>query len=198
LSAAEAAESAAEATAGAAARAARATPGRYLIDGRSGSGKSELATAIAADWPELQLVRLDDLYPGWDGLAQGSAMVAGLLTTARWRSWDWSTDAPGSWRELDPSRPILVEGMGAISRASRPLANAALWIDLDAPSRKARALARDGALYAPHWDRWAAQEDALIARENPAALADEVVPGPDAAEHAARWRARLRAARVDP
>jgi hypothetical protein len=182
----------------AAERAGAPRPGRYLIDGRSGSGKSELATAIAAGWPELQLVHLDDLYPGWDGLAHGSAMVAGVLTTGRWRSWDWSADAPGPWRELDPSRPILVEGMGAISRASRSLADAALWIDLDAASRKARALARDGALYAPHWDRWAAQEDALIAQENPAALADEVVPGPDAAEHAARWRARLRAARVDP
>ena len=36
-----------------------------LIDGRSGSGKSELATAIAAATGS-QVVRLDDLYPGWD------------------------------------------------------------------------------------------------------------------------------------
>jgi len=31
--------------------------------------------------------------------------------------------------------------------------------------RRARALARDGDLYAPHWERWAAQEEAYIVRE---------------------------------
>ena len=38
--------------------------------------------------------------------------------------------------------------------------------------RRARALARDGAVYAPHWDRWAAQEDALLARERTSERAD--------------------------
>lgn len=164
---------------------------RFLLDGRSGSGKSELASALARDWPELQVVRLDDLYPGWDGLDDGSAAVPGILTTHRWRDWDWVAGAPGDWHDLDPQRPILIEGMGALSRASRALVDAALWVELDAPTRKARALARDGELYAPHWERWAAQEERYLARENPAALADVVVPGPDAAEHAAHWRTVL-------
>ena len=43
-----------------------------LIDGRSGSGKTELARAVVAGVPEAQLVRLDDLYPGWGGLEEGS------------------------------------------------------------------------------------------------------------------------------
>ena len=63
---------------------------RILIDGRSGSGKTELARSIAAHWPEAQLVRLDDLYPGWDGLDAGSAAVPGILTDFRWRAWDLS------------------------------------------------------------------------------------------------------------
>src|SRR5690606_29833513 len=46
-----------------------------LIDGRSGSGKTTLATALAARLPGTQLVRLDDFYPGWDGLEAGSAHV---------------------------------------------------------------------------------------------------------------------------
>jgi anthranilate synthase component 1/para-aminobenzoate synthetase len=38
--------------------------------------------------------------------------------------------------------------------------------------RKKRALDRDGAAYAPHWDRWAAQEDAMLARERTPDRAD--------------------------
>ena len=149
----------------------RADRRRILIDGRSGSGKTELARAIVAHWPEAQLVRLDDLYPGWDGLDAGSAAVPEILTTGRWRAWDWAPDRPGQWHELDLDRPVIVEGVGAISRASRPLADVALWVELDDETRKARALARDGDAYAPYWDRWAAQELQFIAREDPQALA---------------------------
>jgi hypothetical protein len=125
--------------------------------------------------PELQLVRLDDLYPGWDGLDAGSAAVPSILTELRWRAWDWAANAPGDWHELDPQRPIIVEGVGAISRASRPLAGRAIWVELDDATRKQRALARDGDAYAPYWDRWAAQELVFLAREQPQALADELV-----------------------
>lgn len=149
---------------------------RLLIDGRSGSGKSELATALAEHlgW---QLLRLDDVYPGWDGLDAASRALPQILTTGRWRRWDWVEGAPGAWGELDADGPLIVEGVGALSRASRPLAAAAIWVELDADTRKRRALKRDGAVYAPHWERWAAQEEAFIAREHPQRLADLVVSG---------------------
>ena len=152
---------------------------RILIDGRSGSGKTELARKLVADWPGAQLVRLDDLYPGWDGLDAGSAAVPGILTDFRWRAWDWAADRPGDRHELDPGRPIVIEGVGALSRASRALADYAIWVDLDDDARKTRALERDGDSYAPFWDRWAAQESAFIARERPRALADLIVDGSD-------------------
>ena len=160
-----------------------ATPARpdiVLIDGRSGSGKTELARAMVLEKPALQLVRMDDLYPGWDGLEAGSRHVHDYLLAAsarRWQRWDWAAGEPAEWHVLDPSRPVLVEGCGALSRENRALAAYAIWVELDEPTRKARALARDGELYAPHWDAWAAQEDAFIARENPRALADIVVDG---------------------
>lgn len=124
-------------------------------------------------------MRLDDLYPGWDGLDAGSAAVASILTTLAWRAWDWAAGAPGAWHELDASEPIVVEGVGAISRASRPLVVAAVWVELDDARRRQRALARDGDAYAPFWDRWAAQELAFVAREHPKALATLVVDGSD-------------------
>jgi uridine kinase len=148
---------------------------RVLIDGRSGSGKTELARALVERWPGSQLVSLDDLYPGWDGLDAGSRAVASILTTARWRAWDWRAGVPGAWHRLDTSAPIVIEGVGAISRASRALADVAVWIDLDDATRKRRALDRDGDTFAPFWDRWAAQEEIFMARENPRAIATIIV-----------------------
>ena len=82
---------------------------------------------------------------------------------------------------LDLARPVIVEGVGALSRASRPLADHALWVELDAATRKRRALARES-YFAQHWGAWAAQEDRFIAREDPRALADATVDGRSVAE----------------
>jgi hypothetical protein len=167
-----------------------------LIDGRSGSGKTELARAVLEQWPEAQLVRMDDLYPGWDGLAAGSASLPEVLTTHRWRRWDWAT---GRWAErhtLAPTRPIVVEGVGCLTRASRPLADLALWVEADEETRRSRALARD-AYFAPHWESWAAQEQLLLDREQPAALADVLVVGHEVAADAVRWRRCAEAAGRD-
>ncbi len=164
---------------------------RILIDGRSGSGKTELAASLVDAMPGAQLVRLDDLYPGWDGLDAGSAAVPSILLHHRWRAWDWRRGTPGVCHDLDPARPIVVEGVGAVTARSRPLADAAIWVQLDDQTRKARALARDGDTYAPHWDRWAAQELAFIARENPGDRAGLVIDGRSAAEALSRARVAL-------
>lgn len=145
-----------------------------LIDGRSGSGKTELATELVAALG-CQLVRLDDLYPGWDGLEAASHSVsADILLTNRWQRWDWQSGAAAEWHTLDPRRALVVEGSGALSRANRARATLGVWVELDEPTRKARALARDGEMYAPHWDAWAAQEQRFYDRERPDLLADLV------------------------
>jgi len=147
-----------------------------LIDGGSGSGKTTLAPHLAAALG-AELVHLDDFYPGWDGLEAGSRHVLDfvLSATPRWQRWDWVADAPAEWHDLDPTLPLVVEGSGSLSRANRALATFGIWVELDAVTRKHRALARDGDAYAPHWDRWAAQEAAFAARERPRELADHVV-----------------------
>ncbi len=155
-------------------------PDIVLVDGRSGSGKTELARAIVQQKPELQLVRMDDLYPGWSGLQAGSQHVHDFViadAVRRWQRWDWADDAPAEWHVLDQNRPILIEGCGALSRANRALAAHAVWVELDEPTRRARVLERDGDSWIERWDDWAAQEQDFIDHENPRDLADTVISG---------------------
>ena len=145
------------------------------IDGRSGAGKSTLATALLdtllADGVDAELFRLEDLYPGWDGLRAGiDAYISDVLTpltegrTAEWSPWDWASDAPASLtRSTRPAAVVLCEGVGAGAAPARALLDATLTLRAAAPDRKRRALARDGETYRPHWERWAAQEEALPA-----------------------------------
>jgi len=148
-----------------------------LIDGRSGAGKTVLAEALA---PRLgaQLVSLDDLYPGWEGLEAGSEAVHETVLRARdpgWARWDWASGRSAEWHPLDPGLPIVIEGCGALSRANHALASFGIWIELDAEERRRRSSERDHGRFDRYWQPWAAQEDRFIAREHPRALADLVI-----------------------
>ncbi len=152
-----------------------------LIDGRSGSGKTTYATELAGQ-TGAQLLSLDDVYPGWDGLEAGEAHVLQHVLRAlaegrppRWRSWNWVDARPGSWHELDPQRPLVIEGCGSVSPAARALADHALWIELDETERHRRAVARDGEQLARNWQRWARQEEWHARLHDPVGTADEVI-----------------------
>ncbi len=152
-------------------------PWVLLIDGRSGAGKTVLARELARR-TGATLVSLDDVYPGWDGLEAGADAVPGIIRDGGWQRWDWAADAPGEHARIARDGSLIVEGCGAISRASRPLAHHAWWIDRDPAERRERALGRDGDSYAPHWERWAAQEETFARREGSPALADLILtPG---------------------
>ncbi|PZF57075.1 ATP-binding protein [Curtobacterium sp. MCSS17_008] len=164
--------------AAAAAGAAAATGRRpvVLVDGRSGTGKTTLGNALAARL-DAQVVHLDDVYPGWDGLrAAADAVVSDVLgPSSGYRRWDWTVSEPAAWTPVDPDAPLVVEGCGALSRASAPLATLRVWLEADDDVRWDRAIGRDGEVFAREWERWAAQEAAFMAAEGPAALADVVV-----------------------
>ncbi|MDU0968546.1 MAG: AAA family ATPase [Actinomycetaceae bacterium] len=160
--------------------------GVIAIDGRSGSGKSTLAARLAADLtprvPGLTCLAVEDWYPGWDGLAEGARILVDSVLTGEsaYQRWDWHAGTFGPHVEVDPHAPLLIEGCGALTVRSRPLIDFAIWVDAPRDVRKSRALARDGETYAPFWDAWAAQEDALIADNHPENLADVVVTVPTA------------------
>ena len=167
-----------------------------LVDGRSGSGKTSLAAALetrlrSEDLPVWTL-HIEDLYPGWDGLAAGSRAVATALADDEFRTWDWERDRyDAAVHPLPFARPLIIEGCGAITEANLAAARAwalrhraasssdpriaSVWIEVPDARRKARALARDGDTFAPHWERWAAQEAAHASEHDPRSLADQIL-----------------------
>lgn len=165
-----------------------ATTGRrpvVLLDGGSGAGKTQLAARLVpvlshetgVPW---QLVSLDDCYPGWHGLAAGSAAVSETILrpdAPGYRRWDWSRDVPADWASLDAAAPILVEGCGAITPTSMALAGIGLWYSRPARQREQLALDRDGDGYRPWWRNWARQEHLHWHQHRPATLADIVLHG---------------------
>lgn len=158
-----------------------AVPARpvVLIDGGAGAGKTTLASELATAWPhpQPQVVSLDAIYPGWNGLDAGSAAVhRDLLATENpgyWH-WDWRASCRDAWVPLDPSRALIIEGCGALTPANRARATAGIWIQADPDERRLRALARDGAVFATHWDAWAAQEQRHWRHHQPRRLAEWV------------------------
>lgn len=159
-----------------------------LIDGGSGAGKSSLATLLVRRWPvagHVQLIALDSLYPGWDGLDGGAERALdwilrphgrGLLGT--WRRWDWEAQSEAESHAVDPALGVIVEGSGILRPSTARLADVRVWVESAETSRKARALARDGDTYRPHWDRWAAQERRHVERDDPRSLATRIVEVP--------------------
>lgn len=165
-------------------------PGPVIaIDGRSGSGKTdlagELARAVRLRGGRVLVAHLDDLYPGWDGLEGGvDRLVDGVLApfcrgerVLRLARWDWARgrDGPVETVRVPPGEvALIVEGVGAGARAAAPFVSLLIWLQAPEPVRRARALTRDGDTFADHWDAWAATERRHLRRERTHERADLV------------------------
>jgi len=159
-----------------------------VIDGPSGAGKSTLADALLRLWPRqnssaerVQLVRLDDIYPGWEGLEAAATVAQHILSertrgrSASWQRYDWARGELTTWHEVDPTRPLIVEGCGSLSTQAVEGAQIRIWASVSEDVRKERALARGGEDFESHWDVWDQQFSARILRENPERFANMIL-----------------------
>lgn len=161
------------------------TPAVTLIDGHSGSGKTMLAQQLATQIEREtgvrpQIIGMDELYPGWGGLAAGSASLPGVLRSTAYRRYDWGRGAFGDEVAISPGVPLIVEGCGSLTAASLAAARErgitrTVWIECPESLRRERAFARDGEMFIPHWEDWAEQERTHFASARPKDLAQETV-----------------------
>ncbi len=150
------------------------------VDGPSGSGKTTLAADLAAELA-APTVHMDDLYPGWDGLADSlervREWVLGPLLAGhpvRYRRWDWATSRYAGWVQLPATEVVVLEGCGAGAAVGAEHLSVLVWVEADAAVRHARGVGRDPG-FAPYWDRWAAQERELFALDGTRSRADVLI-----------------------
>jgi uridine kinase len=166
----------------------RSTPARtgetivVAIDGPSGSGKTtlsrHLSAGLSADVP-VPIVHLDDIYPGWDGLADTPPRLLDWILLplarsepARYRRYDWVENQYAEWHDVPASPVLIIEGSGSGSSSCAPYLSYLIWIEADRDVRFTRGIARDGDGYLPHWGRWARQEESLFSTEKTRERAD--------------------------
>lgn len=157
------------------------------VDGPAGSGKTTLAAAVAALRPGTPVVHMDDLYDGWDGLPRLGEQLAGLLRPiahgepGRYRRFDWHAGRYAETHTVAPGPLLVLEGVGAGSRAHADLTTLLAWVSAPADLRLRRGLERDGAAMAARWRQWMVDEDAHFAADGTNDRADLLVDGSGAA-----------------
>lgn len=157
-------------------------PRVVAVDGPSGAGKTTFAARLADALGGAPVVHMDDLYPGWDGLADAVPhavdwVAAPLLRgeRARYRRFDWDRQVYAEWHEVPPAPVVVVEGVGSAAEPMTPVLTVTVWVDAPEAVRMARGIARDGEAYRPHWERWAEQERRHFAADSTSGRADVVV-----------------------
>lgn len=162
----------------------REVPLMISLDGRSGAGKTTLAAKLeeelTAQGHKVTIIRMEDMYQGWNGLSAAarqwslSSMSISQGGPAMWFGWDWEKDEqtgpftatyepsdtaiPRSMRSRAPRHILICEGVGSMAGTS----DLSIWLELDAETRRERAVSRDGQSMAEHWEMWAQQEEELL------------------------------------
>ncbi len=159
-------------------------PGWVAVDGFGASGKTTFAATLVAAVPGAQLVHLDDFArpgtPGWRRDLFVEALLSPLLAgqPARYRTWDLVADVPTGWAEVQPGRPVVVEGVSVTDQRVPVPWDVVVWVHAERELRHARARRRDGEALWPTWrDEWIPSEDAWARSQRPRERADLVVDG---------------------
>ncbi len=163
------------------------------LEGRSGSGKSTVASqarqVLTTRETPVHLLSMEDLYPGWEGLAASADLLHDwvLAPLARgerpaWRRYDWGRNrfAP-TWTHLrgapQEGGTLLVEGCG--SGATSSLIDLLVWVYAPDSVRTHRLdLREDAEPYAPHRRSWALQEEEFYALHRTEERADLLIANP--------------------
>jgi AAA domain len=171
------------------ARRVRAAPPRaggcriLAVDGPSGAGKSTLASGVAAELG-AQVVQLDELIPGWEGLRAGPVLARrdvvepiALGRDGGYRRYDWVRKEYAEWQAVPRADHLVIEGCGAGALELTPYLSLLVWVDADVGLRFQRGIARDGEAFRPHWTAWELESQEFFAQQRTRERADVLVDG---------------------
>lgn len=159
------------------------------VDGPAGAGKTTWAEGIAGGFDRLnhresaRVVHMDDLFAGWSGLSEVDSQLDTLLQplaqgrAGSYRRYDWAAGGFAEQVRVDPVPMLVLEGVGSGAARFAALVTVLVWVGAPHDLRMRRGLDRDGEVFAPHWEQWAADEALLFARERTRERADVVVDG---------------------
>ncbi|MCL2077634.1 MAG: hypothetical protein FWH08_04420 [Oscillospiraceae bacterium] len=119
-----------------------------LIDGYGGSGKTTLAGRIV-DILKANLVSTDDVCwysdpTHWDG-----EMLNGIIQpwlngkNVAYKPTGWVKENRQGFIEVDSSKPLVIEGMGACRKTLRKFATYSVWVDAEPDIARTRVIKRD-------------------------------------------------------
>ncbi|HEY3002058.1 MAG TPA: hypothetical protein VGJ44_06880 [Kribbellaceae bacterium] len=165
------------------------------VDGPAGSGKSTLARRIAGEAEarglSVRVLRMDDLYEGWDGAERGVSLLrdhvlariaAGL--EGRYRRYDWHAGAYAELHVVPADLDLLiVEGVTACDRGVEPWSSLRVWVETTNTIRLERGIERDGEALRDRWLDWMRWEREHFAAERSRERADVVVDGAPQVPH---------------
>ena len=166
-------------------------PGIIAADGRGGSGKTSLASKLAAAAPGSEVLHIDDLDWNeplfrWDHL-----LVAALSELRSSGSLDFTPPAwprhgrKGSIAVAAGAPFVVVEGTGAGMRAVADLIDVCIWVQTDDDAAEERGIRRDteegtngdAEESVRFWHWWMAGERAFFAADRPWERAHLIVSG---------------------
>lgn len=139
------------------------------IDGPAGSGKTTLAAQLA--WAlTARVIHMDDLYPGWSGMAEGASLLREWIldplargVPGRYRRYDWPLGVYAERHTVPLADFLVVEGCNSAALTVDDFTPFIIWVEADDDVRLARGLDRDGSDAAEQWARWMVTERELYA-----------------------------------
>lgn len=155
------------------------------VDGRSGAGKSFLASRLSSLLP-APVIEIDD-FVSWECFAGWwprfdeqvlSPLLAGRDATYQVRDWtDWYGSTLGSWKTQRWSPAVILEGVTCTRRDTIGRLAYAVWVEAPAETRLARGMARDTHFPGKEdlWKQWMREEDEFFAADGTRERADCLV-----------------------
>jgi uridine kinase len=155
------------------------------VDGRSGAGKSFLASRLSS-LLSAPIIEVDD-FVSWECFAGWwprfdeqvlSPLLAGRDATYQARDWtDWYGSTLGSWKTQRWSPTVILEGVTCTRRDTIGRLAYTIWVEAPTDLRLARGMARDTRFPGKEdlWKQWMREEDEFFDADGTRERADRIV-----------------------